>query len=149
MQLWRPEFDTHNHFTVLWILSGTTRVSLYQKKHSPTHTYRGHQLSLICFHPSTMIHGILPVQSMCLTVFFHNLSPSFLSLGLAPSTSYSIHFFTQSWSSFHNTCPYHCNLFSCSTKIMSSNPSLSHNPLFGTLSCTVTPHIHLTILIST
>ena len=25
---------THNHFTALWILSGTTRVSRYQKKHS-------------------------------------------------------------------------------------------------------------------
>ena len=24
----------------LWILSGKTRVSRYQKKHSPTHTYR-------------------------------------------------------------------------------------------------------------
>ena len=40
---------THNRFTALWILSGTTRVSRYQKKHSPTHTYRGHQSSLICF----------------------------------------------------------------------------------------------------
>jgi len=30
---------THSHFTALWILSGTTRVSLYQKKHSPSHTY--------------------------------------------------------------------------------------------------------------
>ena len=29
----------------LWILSGTTRVSRYQKKHSPTHTYHGHQSS--------------------------------------------------------------------------------------------------------
>ena len=29
-------------------------------------------------HPSNMIHGILPVQSMHLTVFFDNLSPSFL-----------------------------------------------------------------------
>ena len=38
-----------NHFTAFWTLSGTTRVSRYQKKHSPTHTYRGHQLSLICF----------------------------------------------------------------------------------------------------
>jgi len=28
--------------------------------------------------PSNTIHGILPVQSTCLTVFFHNLSPSFL-----------------------------------------------------------------------
>ena len=44
---------THTHTTVLqpalWILSGTTQVSWYQKKHSPTHTYRGHQSSLICF----------------------------------------------------------------------------------------------------
>jgi len=40
---------THNHFTALWSFSGTTRVSRYQKKHSPTHTYRGHQSSLICF----------------------------------------------------------------------------------------------------
>jgi len=38
----------------LWTLSGTTQVSQYQvsqyqKKHSPTHTYCGHQSSLICF----------------------------------------------------------------------------------------------------
>ena len=33
-----------------------------------------------------------------------------LSLGLEPSTSYSIHFFTQSSSSFRNACPYHRNL---------------------------------------
>jgi len=40
---------THNRFTALWILSGTTRVSRYQKKHSPTHTHRGHQSSLSAF----------------------------------------------------------------------------------------------------
>ena len=40
---------THNRFMALLILSGTTRVSRYQKKHSPAHTYRGHQSSLICF----------------------------------------------------------------------------------------------------
>jgi len=28
---------------------GTNQVSRYQKKHSPTHTYRGHQSSFICF----------------------------------------------------------------------------------------------------
>jgi len=28
-------------------------------------------------HPSNTIHGILLVQSTCLTIFFHNLSPSF------------------------------------------------------------------------
>jgi len=27
----------HNRFTALWNLSRTTRVSRYQKKHSPTH----------------------------------------------------------------------------------------------------------------
>jgi len=31
---------------------------------------------------------------------------------------------------------------------MSSNPSLSFNPLLGTLCCSLMPHIHLTILIS-
>ena len=54
---------THNCFTALWILSGTTRVSRYQKKHSPTHTHRGHQSSLSAFsiyydpwHPPYQIH---------------------------------------------------------------------------------------------
>jgi len=51
--------------------------------------------------PSITIHGILPVQFMQLTVFFHNICPSFIWSTswhgrLAPSTSYSIHFFTQS-----------------------------------------------------
>jgi len=32
----RPITHTHKRFTALWILSGTTRVSRYQKKHSPT-----------------------------------------------------------------------------------------------------------------
>ena len=94
---------SHNHFTALWILSGTTQVSQYQKKHSPTHTYRGHQSSLICFiHPAITIHGILPVQFTCLTVFFHNLSPSFLWSTSWPGTLHfnSIHSFTQSLSSF-------------------------------------------------
>jgi len=52
-----------------------------------------------------------------------------LPLGLAPSTSYSIHFFIQSLSSFCSTCPYHRNVFCCSTEIMSSNPSLPLNSL--------------------
>jgi len=134
----------------LWILSGTTQVSQYQKKHSPTPTYCGHQWSLIWF-----LHLL---QSMASSLFNLRAWQSFstisvqvffcLPLGLAPSTSYCIHFFTQSLSSFHSTCPYHCNLFCCTTKIMSSNPSFSLNPLLGILSCSLTPHIHLTILIS-
>ena len=133
-----PDKVTHTHTTVLrlWILSGTTRGSRYQKKYSPTHTHCGHQISLsassIYYDPC-----ILSIQSTHFTVFFHNLSPSFFGLpvGLAPSTSYSIHFFTQALSSFHSTCPYHCNLFCCSTEIMSSNPSLSLNSLLRTLKC--------------
>ena len=84
---------THNHFTALWNLSGTTRVNRYQKKHSPT------TLIVVINHPnllspSTTIHGILRIQSTCSTVFFHNLSPSFLWSTSWPvtSTSYSIHF---------------------------------------------------------
>jgi len=36
-------YNTHNRFMALWILLGTTRVSRHQKKHSPTHTHRGHR----------------------------------------------------------------------------------------------------------
>jgi len=131
------------HFTALWILSGTTRMRQYQKKHSPTHIYHGHH-SIIPYllPPSISIHGILPVQFTCLTVFSHNLCQVFfgLPLGLAPSTSYCIHFFTQSPSSFCSTCPYYRNLLCCRTEIMSSNPSLSLNPLLRTLSFSIMPH---------
>jgi len=48
-----------------------------------------------------------------------------LPLGLEPSSSYSIHFFTHSFSSLSSTCPYHRNGFCCSTEIMSSIPTLS------------------------
>ena len=81
----------HNRFTALWILSGTTRVSWYQKKHSPTHNHRGHQSSLSAssiyynpWHPPYSIHVLQPLSTISLQVFFG------LPLGLAPSTSYSI-----------------------------------------------------------
>ena len=44
--------------------------------------------------------------------------PFGLPLSLGPSTSYSIHFFTKSSSSFHNTCPHHHSLFCCNTNVM-------------------------------
>ena len=100
--------------------------------------------------PSTTIHSILHVQfhawQYVCTTSFHVLFG--LPLGLKPSTSYSIHFFTQSVSSFRSTCPHHHNLFCCNINIISSIPSLSLNPLLGTLSFTLTLHIHLTIFIS-
>jgi len=51
---------THNHFTALWILSGKTRVSRYQKKHSRTHTHHGHQSSTSC---TNIIHIFLALFS--------------------------------------------------------------------------------------
>ena len=116
-------------------LSGTAQVSQYQKKQSPTHTYPDHQSSFISFlhllrSIASSLFTLRAWQSFCTT----SLQILFgLPLGLAPSTSYSTHFFTQSLSCFGNTYPYHCNLFCCSTDIMSSDRSLSLNSLLGTL----------------
>jgi len=70
-------------------------------------------LNLYQLLPTTMIHTILLFQFMCQTILctttLHILFG--LPLGLEPSTS--IHFFTQSVSSFCNICPYHHNLFCC------------------------------------
>ena len=124
-------------------------MSRYQKKHSPTHHPDHHPIFISFFHlPRSIASSLFKLcawQSFC-TTSFHVLFG--LPLGLEPSTSYSIHFFTQSVSYFHSTCPYHHNLFCCSINIISSIPSLSLNSLLGTLSFTLTLHIHLTILIS-
>jgi len=100
-------------------LSGTTRVSRYQKKHSPTHHPDHHPIFISFFHLPRFIASCLfklhAWQSFC-TTSFH--VPFGLLLGLEPSTSYSIHFFTESVSSFRSTCPYHCNLFCCSFNII-------------------------------
>ena len=77
----------------------------------------------------SFLHLLWSIASILFNVHawqsLHNLSPSpvWSTFCLEPSTSCSIHFFTQSLSSFRNTCPYYCDLFCCSTEIMSSNPS--------------------------
>jgi len=142
----RPN-NTHTHiqpFNNLW--SWTTRVGQYQKKHSPTHTHPDRRTSFIIFlHLQRSMASSLFIlrawqssQTTSLQVLFG------LSLGLGPSTSYFIHFFTQSSSSFHSTSPYHRSLFCCKTNAMSSVPSLSLSSLLGSLSFSLTPHIHLT-----
>ena len=124
-------------------------MSQYQKKHSPTHHADHHPIFISFFHlPRSIASSLFKLhawQSFC-TTSLHVLFG--LPLGLESSTSYSIHFFTQSVSSFRNTCPYHHNLFCCSIKIVSSISSLSVSSLLGILSFTLTLHIHLTILIS-
>jgi len=87
-------------------------VSQYQKKHSITHTYPDHQSSFISFLHllQSIASSLFSVQFTCLMDFFaYPLSKSAgLSLCMAPSTSYSMHFFIQSLSSF-------CDLSNCST----------------------------------
>ena len=94
--------------------SGTTWVGRYQKKHSPTHTHPGHRTSFINF--LHLLQSIASsVFSLCAWQFSLTTSVQVLfvlPLGLGSSTSYSMHFFTQSLSSFHSTCPYQCSLVS-------------------------------------
>jgi len=139
-----PHTHMHNRFTAFWTLSGTTWVSQYQKKLPPTHAYPL-SASSICFdpwHPPSLIY--VPDS------LFHNLCLSFLWSTSWPGTLlFILHTFLHPIIVFFlQYIPYHRNLFCCSTEVMSSNPSLSLNPLLGTLSCSLTPHIHLTILIS-
>jgi len=92
---------THTHTTIMavWILCGTTRVSQYQKKLSPTHTYCGHQLSLICF-----IHLM---WSMFLRSF-SAICPSFIWSTSWPVTIYFIlHTFLHPVISQHMPVPLH------------------------------------------
>ena len=107
-------------------LSGTTRVSRYQKKHSPTH-HPDHPIFISLFHLPWSITSCLfklrAWQSFS-TTSLHVLFG--LPLSLEPSTSYSIHFFTQSVSSFRNKRPYHRNLFCCSINITPCFKRMSH-----------------------
>jgi len=57
----------------------TTRVSRYQKKHSPTHPPDHHPI-FVSFFPSTTIHSILLVQITFLAIFLHNLCPCLVYL---------------------------------------------------------------------
>ena len=129
--------STCDPMTVLRPFVRDYRVSWYQKKHSPTHHPDHHPIFISFFHlPQSIASSLFKLgawQFFC-TTSFHVLFG--LPLGLEPSTSYSIHFFTQSVSSFFSTCPYHCSLFCCSINItcISSIPSLSLNLLLGTLS---------------
>jgi len=115
----------------------------YQKKHSPTHIYPDHQPTLISF-----LHLLWSKAASLFNLrAWQILAPSLSTPGPLWSTSswstsssgtlcFIFHTFLHSiidFFSLHNTCPYHHNLFFCSTEIMSSIPSLSLNSLRGTL----------------
>jgi len=111
-------------FNSLW--SGTTRVGQYQKKHSPTHTHPDRRTFFINF-----LHLLRSVASYPLCSVYLLDSPLWqpLSRPLWSWTLYfhTMHFFTQSSSSFYSTCPYQCGLFCCDTNAVSSIPTLSNN----------------------
>jgi len=126
----KKECITHTHIHTTVLRLSRFCLSRYQKKHSPTHAYHGHQSSLIF---SIYIHGILSVQFTCLTVFFHNLSPSILWSTSWPGT---LHFILHTFLHpivvfFSQHIPIPSQPVCCTTEIMSSNPSLSLNPLLG------------------
>jgi len=93
--------------------------------------------------PSFTIHGIVPVQFMCLTVFSHNLFKFSLVYILAwhPSLHTPYIFL-----------PNHCLLFATHARTIATCfavvPRLCLSTLYLELSCSLMPHIHLTILIS-
>ena len=107
-------------------LSRTTLVSRYQKKHLPTHHPDHHTVFVSFFH--------LP-RSIASSLFIVTHPPDIPYISSPSHSSRTI-------------MPMHCNLFCCSINIISSIPSLSLNSLLGTLSITLTLHIHLTILVS-
>ena len=84
--------------------SGTTRVGRYQKKLTLSHPSWSSDI-LYQHPPFTTIHSILCVQFTCLTVLFDSLSRSSLVflLVLGPLDENSMHFFTQSLSSFRRS----------------------------------------------
>jgi len=122
--------DTHTQlFNGLW--PGTTRVGRYQKKYS-THMHPDHRTSFINFlHLQWSMASSLFILRAWQTSRTTSLQ---VLIGLGPSTSYSIHFFTQSPPSFRSTCPNQHSLFCCNTNAMSSIPSLSLNSLLRSLS---------------
>jgi len=116
-------------------------VSPYQKKHSPTHTHRGHQISLsafsICYDPWHSAYSIHTLYSL----FPQSLSKFSLVYFLAwhpplhiPYISSPNHYLL-----FAGHAHIIATCFCCNAEIMSSNPSLSLISLLGTLACSFTP----------
>jgi len=147
-----PPPHTHTVFMALWILSRTTRQgelvpeeTFTQSPLTPimviNHPFSASSIYYDPWHPPCSIHA--PDN-----LFPQSLSQFSLVYSWPGTRHFILHFFTQSLSSSCNTCPYHRNLFCCSTEIMSFNPSLSVNASLGILSYSFMPHIHLTILSS-
>ena len=77
----QPEVSEHTHTQPFYGSLDFVRDNLGEPVPEETFTHSHLSWSSIVpylLHPSITIHGILHVQFTCLTVFFHNLCPSFL-----------------------------------------------------------------------
>jgi len=132
-------------------LSGTTRVSRYQKEHSPTHTHRGHQISLsassIYYDPWHSLYSVHELYSL----FPQSLSKFSLAYLLAWHPP--LHTLYISSPNYYLLFAAHTHTISTWT-CFAAVPRLCHlilvslSTLYLALSCSFTPHIHLIILIS-
>ena len=94
--------------------------------------------------PSITIHGILPIQFTCQPVFFHFLGVFFgLPLSQAPPLHTPYIFSPNFWLLFAAHAHTIATCFAVVPRL-SSNPSLTPNPLVGNQPCSLMPHIHLT-----
>jgi len=83
--------NTHNRFAAVWILSGQSgRASTRRNTHCANSHLAWSLVISYLLPPYVMMYGILPVQFMCLTVFFHNLCPRFLWSTSWPGTLHFI-----------------------------------------------------------
>jgi len=92
----RTHARTHTHTQPFYISTDFVHNNLGESV--PEETFTHSSIVPYLLHLSTMIHGILPVQSVCLTVIFHNLAPSFLWSTSWPGTlNFILHNKTISW----------------------------------------------------
>jgi len=127
-------------------LSGTIRVSRYQKKHSPTHHPDHHPIFISFFHLLRSIASSLfrlgAWQSFCTTSVHVLFSLVYLLVwSLIPHIPYT---FSLNQCLFSQHMPYHRNLFCCSRSYQDYIIIL----FLVFLSTTLTLQIHLSILIS-
>ena len=92
-------------------------------------------------------HPLCPSQAISVYTPSHHALLG-LPTGLLPSTLTSIHFFTQFFSLFLITCPYHVSLPLLMKVVIGSTPTSLLNSSFVLLSFNEIPHIHLIICIS-
>jgi len=139
--------ETHTHtqpFNGLW--SGTTRVGRYQKKHSPTHTHPDQRTSFIIFK------SIYNDQWHPLCSFYMFDSP--LVQALSRSSLVFLLALDPQLHTPYISLPNHHLLFAAHATCSAAIPMLCHlylvtlsTPYLG-VCLSLTPHIHLTILIS-